>query len=215
MHKKLLVLFISIAILATGCQKTQDYFEFDLTIEDQNGNAVSGAQVKGYIKPIGSNGVGIYELRQTAASDASGNVNIQIDKERADGFRFDVSRDGHFEASYEILSEVVPVTKAYIGDLVLESQSWFRLNIENTSNSVAVFWNIFSEAPSCETCCVEVPGEHVLQGTDVDTSFICTMYGDQNFQIEGSYTDAQIGVNPFDHSLFAPAGDTLVFNLVY
>lgn len=214
MQKKLLAIFISIVIL-TGCQKTQDYFEFDLTIRDQNGNTVSGAQVEGYIKPIESNGVGIYELRQTAISDATGKVNIQIDKERAVSFQFDVTREGHFDATHEILADVVPVTKPYIGDLELESQSWFRLNIENTSNSIAVFWNIFSETPSCETCCEEVPGENVLQGTDVDTSFFCTLYGDQNFQLEGSYTDAQIGVNPFDHTLFAPAGDTVVFNLVY
>lgn len=215
MHKHLLALFISITLLTTGCQKTQDYFEFDLTIVDQNGNSVSGAQVKGFIRPVGSNGVGNYELRESATTDASGQLNIKIDKESAFGFRFDISGGGHFDSSHEIMADDVPVTKAYVGELVLASQSWFRLNIQNTSDAVAVFWNTISEAPSCETCCVEVPGEHVLQGVEVDTTFICTLYGDQNFELDGKYTDAQIVVHPFNHTLFAPAGDTLVFNLVY
>lgn len=215
MPKILLAAIISLLIIATGCQKTQSFYEFDLTIFDQNGNTVNGAQVKGYIKPVGNNGVGAYELRESTVSDASGKVNLQIEKESAFSFRFDVSRDGHFSASHEINSDDVPVTKAYEGDLVLNSQAWFRLNIQNISNSIAVFWNIASDAPSCENCCEEVPGENVLQGADVDTSFVCTFYGDQNFQLVGSYTDAEITVNPFNLNLFAPAGDTLAFDLVY
>ncbi len=209
------LLAVLITVLAAGCQKTQDYFEFDLTITDQNGNTVNGAQVKGFIRPVSSSGVGDYELRETATTDASGKVNIKIDKETAFGFRFDVSKNSHFEASHTIKAENVPVTSAYVGDLVLDSQSWFRLNIQNTSGAIAVFWNVFSEAPSCETCCEEALGQYVLQGADVDTSFICTLYGDQNFELDGKYTDAEIVVHPFNHALFAPAGDTLVFNLVY
>jgi len=215
MPNYLLAVIFSISVFATGCQKTQDYFEFDLTIVDQNGNAVSGAQVKGYIKPVNANGVGNFELRETVTSDVSGNVNIKIDKVAAYAFRFDISKGGHFTTGHEINADDVPVTKAFEGNLILDSQSWFRLNIQNTTNAVAVFWNIYSDAPSCQTCCEEVPGQNVLQGVDVDTSFLCTLYGDQNFGVVGSFTDAQINTNPFSHSLFAPAGDTLVFTLVY
>ncbi|MFT4524227.1 MAG: hypothetical protein ACI85F_000368 [Bacteroidia bacterium] len=215
MPKILFAAIFTVIILASGCQKTQDYFEFALTIVDQHGNAVGGAQVEGYIKPVGPNGLGNYELKETSLSDAFGKVNIKIDKESAFGFRFDISKGAHFQSSHEIISDDVPVTKPYVSDLVLDSQSWFQLNIKNNTGAVAVFWNTISDAPTCETCCVEVPGQHVLQGSNVDTSFICTLYGDQNFRLEGKYTDAQIVVHAFDHTLFAPAGDTLVFDLVY
>ena len=147
--------------IASGCQKTQDYFEFDLTIVDQNGNKVEDATVKGFIRPAGSGGVGSYELRESGVTDAAGKVNIKIDKETAFGFRFDIAAPNHFAASHEILVDRVPVTSAYQGGLNIYSQSWLRLNIENTSGAIALFWNFEVEAPECDTCCAEVSSPHV------------------------------------------------------
>lgn len=212
---KRLLLFTLVFGMFAGCQKTQDYFEFDLTIVDQNGNKVESATVEGYARPAGSGGIGSYELRETAITDASGKVNIRIDKETVFGFRFDITAENHFATNHIILADEVPVTSAYEADLSIQSQSWFKINIENTSGAIAVFWNYDTEAPDCNTCCKEANSTYLLQGSNVDTSFLCTLYGDQSFTLDGSYTDDQIVVHPFSHDLFAPAGDTLVYDLIY
>ena len=214
MIKRLLLSILILGSLA-GCQKTQDYFEFDLAVVDQHGNAVEGALVKAFARPAGSNGLGTYEIRASGTTNGSGKVNIKIDKESVFGFRFDLSATSHFASSHIVLADEVPVTSAYNGELTLQSRSWFRLNIENTSGAVAVFWNYDMEAPSCESCCEEAASTYLLQGVDVNTTHICTLLGDQNFTLDGSYTDDQLVVHPFSQNLFAPAGDTLVYDLIY
>lgn len=214
MIKRLLLPVLTFVFLV-GCQKTQDYFEFDLTVVDQNGNTVEGALVKAYARPAGSNGLGSYEIRESGTTDATGKVNIKIDKESVFGFRFDLTANSHFETSHAVLADEVPVTSAYTGELILKSRSWFRLNIENTSGAVAVFWNYDMEAPDCNSCCEEAASTYLLRGMDINTTSICTLFGDQSFTLDGSYTDDQLVVHSFSHNLFAPAGDTLVYDLIY
>ena len=214
MVKRLLLLILCCAAL-TGCRKTQDFFEFDLTVVDQKGNAVSNARVSSFIRPASGGAQGNYEPSQTGVTSAEGSINIKIDKQVAYGFRFDVSASNHFSQSHEISADDVPVTSAYKGELFLNSQSWFRLNVLNSSGALAVFWNYEIESAECSSCCFNQASDHVISGLDVDTTMICTLYGNQHFILEGRYTDQNVIVHPFSHSLVAPAGDTLIFDLVY
>jgi hypothetical protein len=208
------ILFYPLLVLTFGaCQKTQNYYEFDLSIQDQNENTVSGALVKAFIKPAGANGLGAFETSGTATTDADGTVNFKIDKQSAFSFRFDIVNSGYYDASHTILADEVPVTSPYQSELLMDSKGWFRINVTNTSGAVAVFYNILADAPNGEDCCEQ--SQQVFTGVAVNESFICSMYGDQNFNLDGKFTDVDGLVTFFNHSLHVAQGDTLVFDLDY
>lgn len=211
--KRLLFLLL-VAITFGGCTKNKDFFEFELRVIDNNGNAVSGATVTAFVQAAGLNGSNEpFTPSGTFTSDGAGRINIQVDKQSVFAYRFDISKTGFYGQEIFVDPDDVPFTRPYEGDLQINGQSWIDLHLINQNSSIALFFSVDADAPECDDCCDGT--QEVRTGFVVDEHFVCSMYSDQDFEVSGFVTDSANVVNPYSHTFTSTQGDTIQFLLSY
>lgn len=190
-------------------------FVFDCVIFDQRINApVVGAEVVLSVQRSSNGGFNPnYETVASAITDANGSFYFEVDKEVFHSYRLQVSDEQHFNGTFEIDPDDVPISSAYEATFNLEPKAWVSVHLQNQDISQSVSVAIESESDNCADCCDG--STTTITGWPVNSTVTCQLYGGQTAVVNGTFTDINGGVHLISESGSAVPFDTLVFSVIY
>ena len=203
-----------LALVFAGCKKKTDYFSFDCVVYDQKINAaVEGASVVLKAQRADGGFNPNYDLLGSATTDSEGRFYIEVEKEVFFSYRVEVSHSQHFDGTFNINPDNVPFSTAYEATFNLEPKAWVSTHLQNQNLSQTATFAVEAETNVCTGCCTG--GANIIQGTMVDTTFTCAVFGNQQVEVNGNYLDENGGVHQISETAFVQAFDTTVINIVY
>lgn len=207
--------FLLIMVLAlAGCEKKQDVFAFDCVVFDEKVNAnVAGASVTMMVQEAAGGFNPNYVTVGTTTTDANGRFYIEVEKGVYYSYRVQVSHSNHFTGTFDISPDDVPFSKAYTATLPVEPKAWVSVHLKNENASQTVSYKVVAETDACTECCPS--NTTYYQGSMVDTTITCLVYGNQNVSITGSYVDIDGGIHQVAETTFAQAFDTTTVIIIY
>lgn len=206
----ILVLLLSVA----GCKKKSDVFMFDCVVYDEKVDApVQGASVIMKVQYAAGGFNPNFEVVSSSITDASGRFYIEVDKNVYYSFRVEISDSEHFMGTFDINPDNVPFSTAYASTFVLEPKAWVSTKLINQNNSQTATYRVEAETAGCSDCCSST--NNIIQGTAVDTTFTCQVYGEQQIEVNGNYVNENGGVIQIAKTAFASAFDTTVVSIIY
>lgn len=206
--------FVFVAIALSGCTKKTDVFSFDCVVFDEKVNAgVEGASVVMKVQNASGGFNPNYETVGSAVTDANGRFYIEVDKDIYYSFRVEVSHSTHFSKGFDISPDDVPFSTSYSSTFPVEPKSWVATHLVNENASQTVIFSVDAETDDCTQCCSG--GNTILQGSAVDTTFICQVYGEQQVAVNGTYTDENGAVHEIAETAYVNAFDTVAVQITY
>lgn len=211
--KYLLALF-GIATVLIGCDKKTDVFMFDCVVYDDRVDIpIANANVNLLVQRASGGFNPNFESIGTATTDASGRFYIEVDKEVFYAYRIDVSHPDHFDESFSINPDDVPFSTAYEETFVIDPKAWVATHLINQNASQTATFAVVADNGNCGQCCSG--GNTIVQGSNVDSVFVCPVYGEQQVNIAGNYVDENGGVFQIAETAYATAFDTTTVTVVY
>jgi hypothetical protein len=154
-----------------------------------------------------------FESIGTATTDASGRFYIEVDKEVFYAYRLDISHPDHFDESFSINPDDVPFSTAYEETFVIDPKAWVATHLINQNASQTATFAVVADNGNCTQCCSG--GNTIVQGSNVDSVFVCPVYGEQQVNIAGNYVDENGGVFQIAETAYVTAFDTTTVTVVY
>ena len=211
---KHLVVILAISAAFAGCDKKTDVFMFDCTVYDERTDApVAGANVIMSAQRADGGFNPNFETVGTATTDASGRFYIEVDKEVFYAYRVDISAADHFTETFSIDPDDVPFSRAYEETFVVEPKAWIATHLINQNASQTATFAVVADNGNCLECCSS--GNTIVQGSNVDSVFVCPVYGEQQVNIAGNYVDENGGVHQIAETAYVTAFDTTTVTVTY
>lgn len=211
---KYLTVFLVLGLAVAGCDKKTDVFMFDCTVYDERTDApVVGANIIMSAQRTDGGFNPNFETVGTATTDASGHFYIEVDKEVFYAYRVDVSSADHFTETFGINPDDVPFSKAYEQTFVVEPKAWVATHLVNQNASQTATFAVVADNGNCMECCSS--GNTIVQGSNMDSVFVCPVYGEQQVNIAGNYVDENGGVHQIAETAYVTAFDTTTVTVVY
>ncbi|MFM1875952.1 MAG: hypothetical protein RL266_1689 [Bacteroidota bacterium] len=208
------LLFISFSLLLVSCQKKSDFFMFDCVVYDQTVNIpVAGASIVMKVQRASGGFNPNFETVGTATTDSEGRFYLEVEKDVFYSYRVEITHPNHFFEAFSINPDNVPFSTAYSSTFVVDPKAWIATHIINQNMSQTVTFNLVADNGNCSECCAE--GSTIIQGTTVDTTFICPVYGQQQVSVAGNYVDDNGGVHQIAETAFVQAFDTTTITVIY
>ena len=209
-----LLVILAVCVAVVGCEKRTDVFMFDCTVYNERVDIpVAGASVTMKAQRVDGGFNPNFETIGTATTDASGRFYIEVDKEVFYAIRVDVSHPEHFTQSFSIDPDDVPFSRAFEETYVLQPKAWVATRLINQNMSQTVTFAVVAENGNCSECCSG--GNTILQGTYIDSVFVCPVYGEQEISISGNYVDQNGGIFQIDETAYVQAFDTTTVTVTY
>jgi hypothetical protein len=151
----------------------------------------------------------------TTTTDASGNFSFTFVRDKADMYRLVFKKDMYFEKTIEFSAAVFDSSSEHLENVQLRPSGLIQVHLKNAYPSddddlvVFYFTNCVEE---CIDCCLNTPRNGY--GPAFDTTFTCRFYGNKKINFLRSVTKDQ-QTNVFADSLFCPAFDTQVHEILY
>lgn len=209
------IAILSLVILVlTGCDKKSDVFMFDCVVYDEKVDApVSGASVIMKIQNAAGGFNPSYVTVGSATTDANGRFYIEVDKGIYYSFRVEVSHSKHFDRAFDINPDNVPFSTAYASTFALEPKAWVSTHLINQNSSQTANFKVVSETAACADCCQST--STIVQGSLVDSTFTCQVFGEQQIEVTGTFVDESGGTNQIAETAYAVAFDTTIVTIIY
>ncbi|TNF24326.1 MAG: hypothetical protein EP314_07965 [Bacteroidetes bacterium] len=203
-----------LAALWVGCEERTDVFSFDCVVYDQKVDApVQGATVVMKVQLAAGGFNPNYQTVASAVTDANGRFYLEVEKDVYYSFRAEVTHPTHFSQGFNISPNDVPFSTSYSTTFNVEPKSWVSTRLINQNASQTVTFAIDAETANCTLCCSG--SNTILQGADLDTTFTCQAYGEQNIAVNGTYVDENGGVHQIAETAYVNAFDTVMVTIVY
>ncbi|MCB0756381.1 MAG: hypothetical protein H6601_08520 [Flavobacteriales bacterium] len=212
--RTLLVTVMLVLTTMVGCKKKSDVFMFDCTVYDERVDAaVSGASVTMLVQRADGGFNPNFEIVGSATTDASGRFYIEVEKGVFYAYRVDVSHPTHFNESFSINPDDVPFSTAYSETFVIDPKAWIATHLINQNMSQTATFAVVANNGNCTECCSG--GNTIVQGANVDSVFICPVYGEQQISVAGNYVDENGGVHQIAETAYVQAFDTTTVTVIY
>lgn len=201
-------------LVFSGCTKKTDVFMFDCVVYDEKVDApVSGASIIMKVQNAEGGFNPSYVTVGSATTDANGRFYVEVDKGIYYSFRIEVTHSKHFSSTFDINPDNVPFSTAYAATFPLEPKSWVSVHLVNQNNSQSAAFRVDAETGTCEDCCQS--SNTIVQGNAVDSVLTCQVYGEQQIEVKGSYSDENGALHQILESAYAPAFDTTLVTILY
>lgn len=211
---KYLLALLGIAMVITGCDEKTDVFMFDCVVYDERVDIpVENANVNLLVQRASGGFNPNFESIGTATTDASGRFYIEVDKEVFYAYRLEVSHPDHFDESFSINPDDVPFSTAYEETFVIDPKAWVATHLINQNASQTATFAVVADNGNCSQCCSG--GNTIVQGSNVDSVFICPVYGEQQINIAGNYVDENGSVFQIAETAYVTAFDTTTVTVTY
>jgi len=184
--------------------------------DGRNNNGLASATVKFKEKVL--EGGAFNSSFQTAAetySRGNGDYSMDFERKNAVEYQIEFSKDGYFTKSIDINPEDISLDQAYIQNATINAEATAELRIVNQTP-----WNnqdeirfrylnaIFDDCFCCNNDFI------VLEGTEVDSTKSCQIYGDYLLKYVYEVTKNDTTITTVD-SLFCPAFTTTQILIAY
>lgn len=208
------LMVIAVLLAVAGCKKKTDVFMFDCTVYDERVDVpVAGASVIMSAQRVDGGFNPNFETVGTATTDASGRFYIEVDKEVFYAYRVDISHATHFTEAFSIDPDNVPFSTAYSETFVVAPKAWVATHLVNQNMSQTATFAVVADNGNCTECCTG--GSTIVQGSSVDSVFVCPVYGEQQISIAGNYVDENGGVHQIAETAYVQAFDTTTVTVTY
>ncbi len=205
---------ILMLVALAGCDKKTDVFMFDCVVFDDRVNAaVADAAVVMKVQRADGGFNPNFETVGSATTDANGRFYIEVDKEVFYSFRVDVTHSNHFAESFSINPDDVPFSTAYSTTFSVDPKAWIAIHLINQNMSQSAMFSIDSDNDNCSECCTN--SNTIVQGSMVDSVFVCPVYGEQQVGVNGNYTDENGGTFQIAETAYVQAFDTTTVTVIY
>ncbi len=209
--------FLGVFMLVNSCKKDDDktiIIQGKITDANQQ-TAISNAEVTFWSSRIQS---GTYNPNYislaTAITDAGGNYNLQITKEKDVGFRITVNKARYFGQTTDMSVESLSAGTHNL-NYSIYPEAYFKLNVKNVSpinNSDFISYWISNPQPSGANCCNNLPIN--FTGQFYENTVICRTYGAQNITVKWN-VKKQNNVTSSESNFYCTPFDTTEHNLNY
>lgn len=208
------IVFVGLLLALAGCNKKSDVYMFDCVVfDDKINQAVEGASVVMKVQNAAGGFNPSYVTVGSAVTDANGRFYIEVEKEVYYSFRVEVTHPVHFDGTFDVNPDDVPFSTAYSSTFSLEPRAWVSTHLINQNGSQTASFKVDAETDECTQCCPS--SLNYIQGTDVDSTLICMIYGNQEFEVKGSYADQNGATHQILETGYATAFDTAVVTIIY
>jgi len=170
-------IFILLIILSSlsfsACKKKELNFKLKGTVTASNtGNALAGVSIKVFTSSLGNS---IEALKESTQTDASGNYEITLQRDKYEKVAIRISKDNYFNEAKIYSFDDLTTEKANTTNHIMSPKSWTRFTIKKNdpTGTLKILKN--SGKIDCEECCDN--GFTYYTGT-VDTEVICANNGD-------------------------------------
>lgn len=216
--KQLFILCMCALIVLPACKKDNiDSLSVAGKVRDgRNNNGLSAATVK-FKEKVLEGGAFNSSFQTAAETSSSGNGDYSMDFERKNAVEYQIefSKDGYFTKTIDINPEDISLDQAYIQNATINAEAEIELRIVNQNP-----WNnqdeirfrylnaIFEDCLCCNNDFI------VLEGTEVDSTKNCQIYGDFLIKYVYEVTKSDTTITTVD-SLFCPAFTTTQILIAY
>jgi hypothetical protein len=204
-------LILGVLLLLTWSCRKQDGFESRLygkVLNAETGANVNGANVA-FSQQLVSGGAFNANWQTVGSSTTSGgSYDFTFERENAASFRVEVDHDLYFDLTKNINPDNLRTGEELQLDLEMTARAYLKVSIVNTAplndQDELVYRNLNADY-ACDCCDEE---EVVLNGTDIDTSWVCELPGYTNlvyrFDVDKDTLDYiefdTLYITPFDTS---------------
>lgn len=216
--KELFILCMCALIVLPSCKKENiDSLSVAGKVRDgRNNNGLSSATVKFKEKVL--DGGAFNSSFQTAAetnTSPNGDYSLNFERKNAVEYQIEFSKDGYFTKTIDINPEDVSLDQAYMQNASINAEAEIELRIVNQNP-----WNnqdeirfrylnaIFDDCFCCNNDFI------VLEGTEIDSTKNCQIYGDFLIKYVYEVTKSDTTITTVD-SLFCPAFTTTQILIAY
>jgi hypothetical protein len=208
------VLLIALAIVS--CKKKTEKDTVNGVVTDiADNHAVSGATVEIQAKLIGTSSYqSAFSTLAYGVTDASGNYNLEFDREKATTYRIRVSLNGYLTTEYEFSPDQLE-NGSFSHNISIPANGWITVHVscgypyDHTVEFTMRFKNIPAGIPN--TCSSSM---FYYSGIIEDTIPVCFVPGGLNLIIEKNLHFYSSNVQTFD-TVYIPQGDTVVHQIFY
>ena len=212
-----IVSLLCIFALASSCKKDDDKtIIIQGKITDVNQQIpISNAEVTFWASRIQSGTYNPnYVALSTVTTDANGNYNLQITKEKDVGFRITVEKTKYFGQTIDISVENLSAGTHNLSYSIYP-EAYFKLNVKNTScidNSDFISYWFYNTQPTGVNCCNNLAVN--FTGQYYENTTICRTYGGQNIIVKWNVRKA--GITTHDEAIvYCTPFDTATYDLNY
>ncbi len=218
---RLLLLSFSLALIISiiNCKKKNDVKLITIpgNIFDENANTnIQGVTVKLQSQEVsGGTFSNSYNTIESSTTDANGNYSFEFENRNPVSYKIIVTKNGYFGIEDIFNPDNISTETTNTKNYSLFSQSWFTINIKNTTpfdNTDEILYHNLSGINNCSTCCNGSFSTYT--GTNIDTTITCPLYGSQYIVFEYFVTKDQI-ISGFKDSVYCTPTDTAFYQLNY
>ena len=216
-NKPLAGILLLLAISLYACKKENNStITLAGTISDSTTGAIGGANIQFSVKEIsGGTFSSIFQTYYSGTSASDGTYTHTFDAHNALEYKIEITSENRFDQEYIINPDDLERNATNTFNFSLIPQSWYRVNIRNTSpydSTDLIQYQIASSQLSCPGCCHNLI--QLFDGDLVDTTFKCMTTG--NSMLKTSWNVTKNGfLMPFSDSVYCSTGDTAVMNINY
>jgi len=203
-------------ILFSQCRKEKAEYSLQGKITHaRTGAGLNGANVNVQKTVVsGSTYSGAFAAAASSTTDASGNYSMTWERENFAALKVTASYPQFILKEHELNVSNFSVGTPYQQNLALYPEAFIEMNITNTLPSAPSDKLTFTFVNANFDCFCCNNGFRQFNGTAIDTSFSCKLYGDQWLKYQGTYNFGGQDSVVVD-SVWCPAFQTTTLNIVY
>ncbi len=213
---RLLIILILFFLVFSCKKKDENYIISGKVINKELNTPISQVSLVLYGTKISS---GVVQNQQeklaTAITSIDGTFSLKFKKQVFSTLKIVLTKEGCFNQEKLINPESLNPGDEYYVNIDMHSLSWLKTIIKNVGNQSVndqLYYKLNLPYNNCNTCCIT--NQRVFDGTGVDTTWFCPVYGGSYAYILWVYSNGQYS-NPHNDTLFIPAGDTVLHPIFY
>jgi len=181
-------------------------------IEDQNGSALSGAEIEFFQKPFSTQVVtSNFESVGSTTTDANGNYEITFERTKVTEFKLEIEKPNYFYQEISIGSGDVSSENDNIVDIEMEAESFIKFKIQNTGTAAStdnLNLLLLNPKTDCDGC--PESDSYFYEGI-VDTTVVFPTDAGRYY----NFTYIHLGVTSATDSVYIPPFDTVNYVINY
>lgn len=210
--KYILFSLLFILLFGNSCKKKQLNFKFEGTVKASNsGNNLNGVVVKAFTYGLSDNKK---TLKGSTTTDASGNYEINVERERFEKVLLEISKKNYFTASKSFPFDDLSTENTNPFNSSLSPKSWTKFIIQdiysNDSSDQLKIQKV-SGKTDCEECC---PNTISYYDGIINTTVICPNDGDTYMKFYYWITVNGTVIDKVD-SVYTTSFDTIPYTITY